>query len=158
MLSSNNYKAKPAERRGRKATGLRFLREAMDDSPKDPWEDNNMKTFVAAHPNRKRYTLALAGVLLLIALPTWAVTPVEVAKLLAADGAQGDEFGFSVSVFGDTAVIGAFSDDNTARNSGSVYVFIRSGTTWSQRPSSPPLMLRQMTTSVVQWGSSATPP
>ncbi len=29
-------KAKPATRRGRKATGPRVLREAMDDSPKDP--------------------------------------------------------------------------------------------------------------------------
>jgi len=28
-------KAKPAERRGRKATGPRFLREAINDSPKD---------------------------------------------------------------------------------------------------------------------------
>jgi hypothetical protein len=32
----NNDKAKPAERRGRKATGPRFLREAKDDSPKNP--------------------------------------------------------------------------------------------------------------------------
>jgi len=30
-----NDKAKPAERRGQKATGPRFLREATDDSPKD---------------------------------------------------------------------------------------------------------------------------
>ena len=35
-LGDNNEKAKPAERRGRKATGPRFLREAKDDSPKDP--------------------------------------------------------------------------------------------------------------------------
>ena len=35
-LSGNTDKAKPAERRGRKATGPRFLREAMEDSPKDP--------------------------------------------------------------------------------------------------------------------------
>jgi len=35
-LLDNNDKAKPAERRARKATGPRFLREAMDDFPKDP--------------------------------------------------------------------------------------------------------------------------
>jgi len=29
-------KAKPAERRGRKVTGPRFLREATEDLPKDP--------------------------------------------------------------------------------------------------------------------------
>ena len=34
--TTNNDKAKPAERRGRKATGPRFLREAMEDLPKDP--------------------------------------------------------------------------------------------------------------------------
>ena len=33
---TTNDKAKPAERRGRKATGLRFLREAKGDTPKDP--------------------------------------------------------------------------------------------------------------------------
>jgi len=32
----SNDKAKPAPRRGRKATGPRFLRECKDDSPKDP--------------------------------------------------------------------------------------------------------------------------
>ncbi len=36
ILSSYNYIAKPAERRGRKTTGPRFLREAMEDLPKDP--------------------------------------------------------------------------------------------------------------------------
>ena len=33
LYSSYNYKAKPAERLGRKATDPRFLREAKDDSP-----------------------------------------------------------------------------------------------------------------------------
>ncbi len=35
MIHSTTDKAKPAERRGRKATGPRFLREVKDDSPKD---------------------------------------------------------------------------------------------------------------------------
>ncbi len=34
-LRDNNDKAKPVQRRGRKATGPRFVREATDDSPKD---------------------------------------------------------------------------------------------------------------------------
>jgi hypothetical protein len=51
------------------------------------------------------------------------------AKLTASDGARGDNFGYSVSVSGDTAVIGAFGDDNK----GSAYVFTRSGTTWTQQ-------------------------
>ena len=51
-------------------------------------------------------------------------------KLLASDGTQGDQFGYSVSVDGDTALIGARGDDD---NSGSVYVFTRTGTTWTQQ-------------------------
>ena len=94
-----------------------------------------MKTVIGVHPNRNRYTLASAGVLLLIAMPGWAVTPVEVAKLVADDGATNDFFGFSVALSGDTAVIGAFrdSDDVKGVDSGSAYVFARSGTYWSQQ-------------------------
>jgi hypothetical protein len=46
------------------------------------------------------------------------------AKLRASDAAESDEFGYSVSVSGDTAVIGAFFDDNAGGlNAGSAYVF-----------------------------------
>ena len=55
------------------------------------------------------------------------------AKCAAADGARGDFFGVSVSVSGDTAVIGARLDDDAGPGSGSAYVFSRSGTTWSQQ-------------------------
>ena len=94
-----------------------------------------MKTVIGVHTNRNRYTLASAGVLLLIAMPGWAVTPVEVAKLVADDGATNDFFGFSVALSGDTAVIGAFrdSDDVKGVDSGSAYVFTRSGTNWGQQ-------------------------
>jgi hypothetical protein len=56
------------------------------------------------------------------------------AKLTAADGAFGDLFGISVSVFGDTAVIGAYYDDDKGTDSGSAYVFVRAANgTWSQQ-------------------------
>ncbi len=57
------------------------------------------------------------------------------AKLTAADGAAGDWFGYSVALSGDTALIGAHFNDNDVNgvDSGSAYVFTRSGTTWSQR-------------------------
>jgi hypothetical protein len=55
------------------------------------------------------------------------------AKLLASDGAADDEFGWSVSLDGDTAVIGADGDDDLGSASGSAYVFTRSGTTWTQQ-------------------------
>jgi hypothetical protein len=61
---------------------------------------------------------------------TWT----QQAKLTASDGAAGDTLGSSVAIFGDTVVAGADSDDvglNAAQ--GSAYVFVRSGTTWTQQ-------------------------
>jgi hypothetical protein len=55
------------------------------------------------------------------------------AKLTAIDGAPGDLFGASVSVAGETVVIGSPRDDDGGKNSGSVYVFVRSGSVWSQQ-------------------------
>jgi len=54
-------------------------------------------------------------------------------KLLASDGAEGDEFGCSVSIDGDYAIVGAYGDDDNGVWSGSAYVFIRSGTAWTQQ-------------------------
>jgi FG-GAP repeat len=55
------------------------------------------------------------------------------AKLTASDAAAGDVFGISEGISGDTVVVGAFNDDDGGTNSGSVYVFTRSGTSWSQQ-------------------------
>ncbi len=57
----------------------------------------------------------------------------EQAKLTASDAALGDIFGFSVSVSGDTVVIGAPDDDDNGGGSGSAYVFARSGGTWTEQ-------------------------
>ena len=56
----------------------------------------------------------------------------EIAKLLAADGTTGDEFGRSVSVSGDTIVVGVHGDDDNDTDCGSAYVFQRSGSSWVQ--------------------------
>ncbi|MCH8148918.1 MAG: FG-GAP repeat protein, partial [Planctomycetes bacterium] len=55
---------------------------------------------------------------------------VEVQKLLASDGAAGDEFGESVAVSGDVAVIGARLDDDNGIDFGSAYVYRYDGTQW----------------------------
>ena len=47
----------------------------------------------------------------------------QVAKLTADDGAAGDEFGTSVSIDGNTVVIGANRDDDKGSDSGSAHVF-----------------------------------
>jgi hypothetical protein len=55
---------------------------------------------------------------------------VEEMKLLASDGAAGDFFGRRVALSGDTAVIGAWRDDDNGTNSGSAYVYQYDGTDW----------------------------
>ena len=59
----------------------------------------------------------------------------EQAKLTASDAAQYDYFGSSVSIDGDTAVIGARYDDGNGNgnDSGSAYVYVRSNGVWSEQ-------------------------
>jgi hypothetical protein len=75
---------------------------------------------------------------------TWA----QQAYLKAANAQEDDVFGFAVAISGDTLVVGSFGEDssqttitngsnasadNSAGNSGAAYVFVRSGSTWSQQ-------------------------
>lgn len=70
------------------------------------------------------------------------------AYLKAPNAEAEDRFGYSVAISGDTIVVGArledsqqtsisndatASSDNTAPDSGAVYVFVRSGTVWGQQ-------------------------
>ena len=47
----------------------------------------------------------------------------QVAKLTAEDGARSDRFGVAVALSDDTALVGAYWDDDREGNSGSAYVF-----------------------------------
>ena len=72
---------------------------------------------------------------------TWS----QQAYLKASNTVTRDYFGFSVSLSGDTLAVGAYIEsssatgvngnqsDNSATRSGAVYIFTRSGTTWSQQ-------------------------
>nr|WP_315474142.1 FG-GAP repeat protein [uncultured Rhodoferax sp.] len=70
------------------------------------------------------------------------------AYLKASNAEAIDQFGISVAISGDTIVVGATSEgsnqttitngssasaDNSASNAGAAYVFVRSGTSWSQQ-------------------------
>ncbi len=67
------------------------------------------------------------------------------AYFKASNTGVSDQFGRSVSVSGDTVVVGAWQEDsdatgvdgnqidNSAAQSGAAYVFVRNGTTWSQQ-------------------------
>jgi uncharacterized protein (TIGR03437 family) len=57
---------------------------------------------------------------------TWT----QQAKLTASDGASGDNFGFAVSVSGDTVLVGAY---NKSGAEGTAYVFVLSNGNWSQQ-------------------------
>ena len=66
------------------------------------------------------------------------------AYLKASNTDAGDNFGGNVAIFGNTIVVGAIGEDsaatgvngnqvdNSAPDSGAVYVFVRRGTTWQQ--------------------------
>ena len=56
-----------------------------------------------------------------------ATTGAQIAKLLADDGAGGDQFGWSVAISGATAIGGAWTDDDNGENSGSAYLFDAAG-------------------------------
>ena len=53
----------------------------------------------------------------------WSGTVAQTAKLLPSDGLADGEFGFSVSIDGDTIVVGMSHDDDNGGDSGSAYVF-----------------------------------
>ncbi len=58
---------------------------------------------------------------------------VQQQKLTAADGTATDFFGFSVSIGGDKAIVGAHQDDGNGSNSGSAYLFHWDGANWVQQ-------------------------
>jgi hypothetical protein len=72
---------------------------------------------------------------------TWT----QQAYLKASNTGSNDAFGYSVAISGDTVVVGAVGEDsnetgtagtgasNSASDSGAAYVFVRSGTTWTQQ-------------------------
>lgn len=64
------------------------------------------------------------------------VTAIErFPTLLAMDGTvgAGDNYGWSVAVDGNLAVVGAYEDDEAASGAGAAYVFTGSGANWTQQ-------------------------
>ncbi|MBI1881831.1 MAG: hypothetical protein HYR94_26955, partial [Chloroflexi bacterium] len=64
-----------------------------------------------------------------------ALTPFStsvITKLIASDGLASDNFGRSVVISGDTAVVGADLEDSSYFNQGAVYIYKRDGDSWTQ--------------------------
>ncbi|MDB4347912.1 FG-GAP repeat protein [bacterium] len=60
---------------------------------------------------------------------TWS----QQQKIVASDAQANDQFGRSAAISGDTVVVGAYLEDTQGSNAGAVYIFTRSGTTWTQQ-------------------------
>jgi len=59
---------------------------------------------------------------------TWSLQ----ATLAATDGEPNDQFGFGLALDGDTALIGAWGDDDAGSSAGAAYAYERAGATWTQ--------------------------
>ena len=83
-----------------------------------------------------RFECAGAGRVRLLVEESAARYPITIdpiaqqAYVKSSNTGIGYKFGRSVAASGDTVVIGAYGEDN---NSGAAYVFVRSGSTWSQQ-------------------------
>lgn len=64
-------------------------------------------------------------ILLAVPFQNQAQTFNEIKKIIASDDAASDEYGFSVDIHGDYAVVGSRGDDDNGSNSGSAYIYYR---------------------------------
>lgn len=109
------------------------------------YEDSNQTTITNGNTASANNSAALAGAAYVFHRTgtNWE----QQAYLKASNIESQDEFGKSVSISGDTIVVGTVGEDsnqttitngstasanNSASNSGAVYVFQRDGTTWTQ--------------------------
>ncbi len=95
-----------------------------------------MALFASFHRRATRDTVSFAAsVIFTMCVPNSSVrAQCEQAKLIASDAALSDNFGNSVAVDGDTAVVGVALDDHAGgTDAGSAYVFVRIGGLWSQQ-------------------------
>ncbi len=103
------------------------------------WEASS-STGVNGNQNDNSAKLAGAVYVFVRSGPNWS----QQAYLKASNTDARDGFGESVSISGDTLVVGALNEsssatgvngnesDNSAGDAGAAYVFVRNGTTWSQ--------------------------
>jgi hypothetical protein len=118
----------------------------------DPWvQQAELTASDGAADNEFGYSVAISGTTLLVGTPydevgsnieqgaayvfvqsgsTWT----QQAKLTVSNGKADDYFGYSVAISGTVAVVGAPGRTiGTNRKQGIAYVFVRSGTAWSQK-------------------------
>lgn len=77
-------------------------------------------------------TRSIRSILLSILITGICIAQPTQVKIFSNDGEDDEEFGHSVSISGNYAIIGAFRDDDNGNESGSAYIFKRTGSNWSQ--------------------------
>lgn len=94
-----------------------------------PYEDSNQTTITATGSSDDSRSSSGAVYVFRRTGSSWA----QEAYLKASNAAVDDYFGYSVSLKGNTLVVGAAGTDSGGfSSSGTVYVYQRTGTTWSQ--------------------------
>jgi hypothetical protein len=105
-------------------------------------QETKLTAFDAAANDQFGFSLAVAGSTALVGArgsnsaagaAYVFVLPAQQAELSGSDTAAGDDFGYSVAISGSTAVVGAYTKECCASDMGAAYVFVRSGTNWSQQ-------------------------
>src|SRR5258708_627860 len=83
--------------------------------------------------NKMRIALAIAASLLCYGTSYEALaqcSPQQLAKVTASDAVQFDDFGQSVAISGNTAIVG---NPYHSSYDGSAYVYVGNGVTWTQQ-------------------------
>lgn len=115
----------------------------------DPWiQEAELITSDGAANDEFGWSVAVDGTTIVVGAVSHALTGaayvfvqsggtwVQQAELIPSDGAAADEFGASVAVSGSTIVVGAIDHPYSfppGPGPGAAYVFVQSGTTWSQQ-------------------------
>jgi len=93
-----------------------------------------MRTFRLPVLSQSRLLVAVVVLAIaVVGIPAWALTAEQEAKLVPSDDDDFSSFGVAVAVDGDTAVIGAYMDDDNGSESGSAYVFTRAAGVWTEQ-------------------------
>lgn len=77
-------------------------------------------------------TLQMLFIILILGIVQITWSHATEVKITASDGEANDKFGSSVAISGDYAIVGAPYDDDFGDDSGSAYIFVRSGTNWTE--------------------------
>ena len=81
----------------------------------------------------KMQSLTIPAVLVQLVFNCSAFAHHQSAKLFPSDANDGDSFGISVAIDGNTAVVGAYQNDSNGTDCGAAYVYELSGSQWLQR-------------------------